>query len=169
MLDVGLFKNLRFTAASGAVSVAFFALSGFIFLVTQYFQFLKGYSPLSTGVRLLPVAGTVAVSSVAGTRLAVRLGNKVIVTSGLVLLSGAFVWISTVSVASTYLEIAAQMLVLGAGLGSIGAGLIQASAGESTDASKILTIIGPTVITLWLLVMGVLLLRNNGERPAATM
>jgi hypothetical protein len=60
-------------------------------------------------------------------------------------------------------------VAFGAGLGSIGAGLIQASAGESTDASKILTIIGPTVITLWLLVMGVLLLRNNDKRPAATM
>jgi EmrB/QacA subfamily drug resistance transporter len=117
MLDVGLFKNLRFTAASGAVTVAFFALSGFIFLVTQYFQFLKGYSPLSTGVRLLPVAGSVALSSLAGTRLAVRIGNKLVVTSGLVLLSGAFLWISTLSVGSAYLEIAAQMLVLGTGMG----------------------------------------------------
>jgi MFS family permease len=45
MLDVALFKNLRFSAASAAVTVAFFALFGFIFLVTQYFQFLKGYGP----------------------------------------------------------------------------------------------------------------------------
>ena len=45
MLDVSLFRNLRFTAASGSVTVAFFALFGFIFLITQYFQFLKGYSP----------------------------------------------------------------------------------------------------------------------------
>ncbi len=56
MLDVNLFRNPRFTAASGSVAISFFALSGFIFLVTQYFQFLKGYGPLSTGVRLLPVA-----------------------------------------------------------------------------------------------------------------
>ena len=76
MLDVGLFRNPRFTAASGAVTVAFFALSGFIFLVTQYFQFLKAYSPFATGVRLLPVAASVAISSLVGTRLAVRVGNK---------------------------------------------------------------------------------------------
>ena len=56
MLDLSLFRNPRFTAASGSVAISFFALSGFIFLVTQYFQFLKGYGPLSTGVRLLPVA-----------------------------------------------------------------------------------------------------------------
>ena len=56
MLDLSLFGNPRFTAASASVAISFFALSGFIFLVTQYFQFLKGYGPLSTGVRLLPVA-----------------------------------------------------------------------------------------------------------------
>ena len=56
MLDIGLFRNLRFSAASGAVTITFFSLMGFIFLVTLYFQFLKGYGPLSTGVRLLPVA-----------------------------------------------------------------------------------------------------------------
>jgi hypothetical protein len=46
-----------------------------------------------------------------------------------------------------------------AGLGSVGAGLIQAMTGESTTASRVLTIIGPTVITLWLAFMGVLLAR----------
>ncbi len=47
-----------------------------------------------------------------------------------------------------------------AGVGSIGAGLVQAITGEPTMASLILTIIGPTVISLWLLVMGILLLRK---------
>lgn len=47
-----------------------------------------------------------------------------------------------------------------AGVWSIGAGLIQAYVGEPTGATRILTIIGPTVITLWLLVIGVLLVRN---------
>ncbi|MGH8944641.1 MAG: DUF4386 family protein, partial [Acidimicrobiia bacterium] len=47
-----------------------------------------------------------------------------------------------------------------AGIVSVGAGLIQAFTGEPTPASRILTIIGPTVITLWLLVIGVLLLRK---------
>lgn len=51
-----------------------------------------------------------------------------------------------------------------AGLASVGAGLVQAFTGEPTDASRILTIIGPTVITLWLLVIGILLLRTAGTR-----
>src|SRR4051812_26242132 len=83
MLDVSLFRNLRFTAASGAVTVVFFSLSGFIFLITQYFQFFKGYGPLSAGVHLLPVATAVGASSVVGTKLAVRLGTKLVVATGL--------------------------------------------------------------------------------------
>ena len=67
MLDVRLFRNMRFSAASGAVTVSFFTLFGFIFLITQYFQFVRGYSPLSTGVHLLPVALSVGAGSVAGT------------------------------------------------------------------------------------------------------
>src|SRR5919204_1598668 len=59
LLDVGLFRNLRFTAASGSVTIVFFALAGFIFMVTQFLQFLTGYGPLSTGVRQLPVAVSV--------------------------------------------------------------------------------------------------------------
>jgi hypothetical protein len=53
-----------------------------------------------------------------------------------------------------------------AGVLSLVAGLIQAAVGEPTEASRLLTIIGPTVITLWLLIMGVLLLRLSRGRPA---
>lgn len=117
MLDVRLFRNLRFTAASMAVTFAFFALFGFIFLITQYFQFLRDYGPLEAGLRQLPVALAVAATSIAGATLAVRLGTKVVVTGGLLLLAGAYTWISTASVETTYLEIAGQMVVLGSGMG----------------------------------------------------
>jgi hypothetical protein len=56
-------------------------------------------------------------------------------------------------------------VVVVAGVASIGAGLIQALVGEPTTASRILTIFGPTVITLWLLIMGILLLRNEPAVP----
>jgi MFS family permease len=63
MLDLTLFKVPAFSAASGSLTIAFFALFGFIFLVTQYFQFIRGYGPLSTGVRILPVALSIAAGS----------------------------------------------------------------------------------------------------------
>ena len=118
MLDVRLFRNMRFSAASGAVTVAFFTLFGFIFLITLYFQFVRGYAPLSTGVRLLPVALSVGVGSVAGTQLAVRFGTKLIVTLGLVAMAGFYVWAAvTASATLGYGIIAVQMVLYGLGMG----------------------------------------------------
>src|SRR5919201_1523300 len=118
MLDLSLFANPRFTAASGSVAISFFALSGFIFLVTQYFQFFKGYGPLSTGVRLLPVASSVAISSILGTKLAVRAGTKLVVAGGLSSMAAFYVWVAnTTSTSTSYGTIAAQMVVLGTGMG----------------------------------------------------
>src|SRR5947207_5014867 len=105
MIDVSLFRTPAFSAASGAVTVAFFALFGFIFLITQYFQFIRGYGTLSTGVRILPVAVTIAVGSVVGARLAPRIGTRVIVVTGLVIFGSAFAWIATSSPFVSYGQI----------------------------------------------------------------
>jgi EmrB/QacA subfamily drug resistance transporter len=117
MLDVALFSDPRFTAASVSVAISFFALQGFVFLITQYFQFVKDFTPLGAGVRLLPVAASVAVTSVVGTKLAVRVGNKVVVGSGLLLFATGLLWTSTVSGATSYLHIVGQMLFFGSGMG----------------------------------------------------
>ena len=129
MLDVSLFRNLRFTAASGSVTVAFFGLSGFSFLITQYFQFFKGYGPLSTGVHLLPVAFAVGIMSVLGTQLAVRFGTKQVVTAGLFCLAGFFAWVSTADTGTSYLEIVGQMLLGGSGVGLVSAPATEAIMG----------------------------------------
>jgi EmrB/QacA subfamily drug resistance transporter len=117
MLDVSLFRNLRFSAASGSIMVIFFALAGFIFLITQYFQFLKGYAPLSTGVRILPVATCIAIGSLVGVRLSVAIGNKAVVATGLFLVGVSFAWVATASAASPYGEIVGQMILAGLGMG----------------------------------------------------
>jgi EmrB/QacA subfamily drug resistance transporter len=118
MLDVRLFRNMRFSAASAAVTVAFFTLLGFIFLVTQYFQFVHGYGPLSTGLHLLPVALSVGAGSVAGTRLAVRAGTKLVVTAGLAAMALFYVWVAiTMSATTSYSLIAVQMVLYGLGMG----------------------------------------------------
>jgi EmrB/QacA subfamily drug resistance transporter len=118
MLDVRLFAIPRFTAASGSVTVAFFSLFGFIFLMTQYFQFIKHYGPLSTGIHLLPVATSVGIASVVGTKLAVRFGTKLVVTAGLVMVAAFYVWVAAVVEPGTrYGVIAAQMVLYGIGMG----------------------------------------------------
>jgi EmrB/QacA subfamily drug resistance transporter len=120
MLDVKLFRDRRFSAASGAVAITFFALFGFIFLITQYFQFIRGYGTLSTGARILPVAMSIAVASVVGANLAPRIGTKSVVTAGLVSFGSAFLWISTVGVDASYAAvIVPQMILMGLGMGLI--------------------------------------------------
>ena len=120
MLDVGLFADRRFSAASGAVMITFFALAGFIFLITQYFQLIRGYGPLSTGARILPVAISIAVASVTGGILAPRVGTKAVVTTGLLMFGTAMAWVSTATVDTPYAStIVPQMVLMGLGMGLI--------------------------------------------------
>jgi EmrB/QacA subfamily drug resistance transporter len=120
MLDLTLFRDRRFSAASGAVTVTFFALFGFIFLVTQYFQFIRGFGALSTGARILPVALSIAAASVLGAALAPRIGTRLVVTTGLLLFGTSFLWISTTGVDTPYASvIVPQMVIMGLGMGFI--------------------------------------------------
>jgi len=175
MLDVRLFRNMRFSAASWAVTVSFFTLFGFIFLIAQFFQFVQGYSPLETGVRLLPVAFSVAAGSVAGTQLAVRAGTKLIVTSGLVAMAGFYGWVAaTTSATLSYGVIAAQMVVYGLGLGltsapateSIMGAISRRKAGVGSAVNDATRLVGGT---LGVAVIGSVYASVYGSHLTATM
>jgi EmrB/QacA subfamily drug resistance transporter len=119
MLDIKLFRDARFSAASISVTVALFTLFGFILIGTQYFQFLKHYGPLATGVRMLPLAVSVGVGSIAGTKLAIRYGAKLIVTGGLIGVSAFYLWSTTVYPTTSYGTLASQMVLYGLSLGLV--------------------------------------------------
>jgi predicted MFS family arabinose efflux permease len=117
MLDVSVFANRRFSGGSLAVTAGFLTLFGFIFVITQYFQFIKSYSAFETGVRLLPVAVSIAVASVLGPRMVERIGTTAVVAAGLAIFAAGLGWASTVDAATPYVQIAMQMVLLGGGLG----------------------------------------------------
>ena len=118
MLDVRLFTNLRFSVACGSVTVAWFSLFGFILLITQYFQYFKAYDPLTYGLALAPVAAAIAVGSVLGIVIAMRIGARWVVGGGLMLMGAFFLWVATISSTTTYQPtIVGQMIVGGLGLG----------------------------------------------------
>ena len=121
MLDVRLFADRRFSGASGAVTANFFALAGFIFLITQYFQVVRGFGPLSTGSRILPVALAIAVASVLGGVLAPRIGTRVVVVTGLAFFGTAMAWIAlSVETDTPYWSvIVPQMVLMGLGMGLV--------------------------------------------------
>jgi EmrB/QacA subfamily drug resistance transporter len=130
MLDLNFFRNPRFTTASASISVLFFTLFGVIFLLTQYFQFVLGYSPLEAGVRLLPMALTILIVAPLSARIVERVGTKVVVATGLFLVAvsvGSFVQFE---VTTGYENIFWRLMVF-----AIGMGLTMAPSTESIMGS----------------------------------
>lgn len=118
MLDVRLFKNARFTAASLSVTTAFFALFGFIFLITQYLQLVEGFSPLQAGIRTLPFAIATGVMSPLAIVLMHRFGSKLIVVIGLLVMAAGFLVATTLNVDTPYFgAVIVSMVLIAAGLG----------------------------------------------------
>jgi EmrB/QacA subfamily drug resistance transporter len=87
LLNFDFFRRRRFSAGSGSISIAFFALMGMVFAFTQYMQFVRGYTALEAGVRLLPLAAGIAIGARGGEKLNRRFGTKAVVGTGLVLLA----------------------------------------------------------------------------------
>jgi EmrB/QacA subfamily drug resistance transporter len=116
MLDMEFFRNRRFTAASLAVMLGYFALFGSLFLLTQLLQFVMGFSALGAGVRLLPFALTMAMFASVSPKLVDRVGTKVVVTAGMSLVAGALLWMAMLGTGSTYADYLPAMIVLGTGV-----------------------------------------------------
>jgi EmrB/QacA subfamily drug resistance transporter len=126
MLDMRFFKNPRFTAANGAITMTFFAMFGSMFLMTQYWQFVHGYSPLGAGVRMVPFAVTMMVTAPLSARFVERLGTKRVVTFGLTVVACALTLMSFLTRTTPY-PVAISMFCLMA----VGMGMTMAPATES--------------------------------------
>ncbi|MEP7024330.1 MAG: DHA2 family efflux MFS transporter permease subunit [Actinomycetota bacterium] len=117
LLDVRLFRNARFSAASAAIALAFFGLFGFIFLITQYFQVVRGYNTLHAGLATLPFAAVTGVMSPVAIAAMKRVGTKLVVTAGLASMSAGFLVASTTGLDSAYWgRIIVSMTLMAAGL-----------------------------------------------------
>uniref|UniRef100_UPI003D90E278 MFS transporter n=1 Tax=Gordonia sp. B7-2 TaxID=3420932 RepID=UPI003D90E278 len=120
ILDVRLFTNRRFATAAGMISVAFFALFGFIFLITQFFQAVKGYGPFEAGLRTLPFAVVMAALSPVAMALSHRFGARPVAVTGAFLMSGGFALVEVSSRMSGYWELIIwSMSLMAAGLAFI--------------------------------------------------
>ena len=134
MLDVGLFSNIRFSAASFSITVSFFALFGFIFLITQYFQLIRGYDTLSAGVHTLPFAIVTGTFAPLAPALARRIGTKIIVPLGLLVMGAGFLVAASLGIDTPFFgPVLISMVLIAAGLGLVAA--------PSTDA--ILAVLPP--------------------------
>ena len=135
LLDVRVFLIRRFSGGALSISVAFFSLFGFIFLITQYFQFVKGYSTLSAGVHTLPFAVVAAVFTPLAAVVALRIGSRAVVSVGLLLMGGGLAVAAFNSQANTayWGPLVVSMVLLALGLSSIMAPTAEAVMGSVPD------------------------------------
>ena len=117
MLDISVFRNPRFTAASLTITFVFFALLGSLFLMTQYWQLVHGYTPLRAGIRLLPHAATMMIVAPLSARAVERVGTKRVVVFGLGLMTTGIFLLSTIAPDTPYLIVISYFVVMASGMG----------------------------------------------------
>ena len=117
MLDVRFFRNPRFSAASATITLTYFALFGSTFLLTQYFQFVLGYSPLKAGLMTAPVAIGILFGAPQATKLVERFGTKHVVVGGLFLVAAALSMYASDTIMSSVLLGGLVRALFGLGMG----------------------------------------------------
>ncbi len=130
MLDVRFFKNRRFTAANAAITMVYFALFGSMFVITQYLQNVLGYSAFQAGLRHPADGRVMLVVAPSAPRLVERVGTKLVVGGGLLIVVVGLGFAATTTTGDGYLHLVAAMSMV-----SVGMGLVLAPATESIMGS----------------------------------
>ncbi|MEU2252606.1 MFS transporter [Nocardia xishanensis] len=131
ILDMRLFRNRRFSMPALSIAVGYFSMFGFLFLITQYFQGVREYTPLEFGIASLPFAFSVAIGAPVATLLAQRWGTTPVIVFGL-LLTGLGLYLGgQVTVDSGYVtDVLPSMVSMALGLA-----IVQGPATESIMSS----------------------------------
>src|SRR6188472_547667 len=118
MLPMRFFRDRAFSAANGASLFMYFGMFGSIFLLSQFFQTAQGYSPLESGLRVLPwTAMPMVVAPIAGA-VSDRIGGGRIMAVGLFLQAAGLAWIASVSHATVgYGSLVGPFIISGIGMG----------------------------------------------------
>jgi len=116
MLDVRFFRNRRFSAANVAITLVFFAMFGQMFLGTQYLQTVLGFSALESGVRMLPMAILMMALAPVAPRFVEKIGTKLVVGIGLIVVATGLAFVATVPVSDGYIHLLVGFLFVAAGM-----------------------------------------------------
>jgi EmrB/QacA subfamily drug resistance transporter len=150
MLDPRIFLIPRLRTGAVGVAAVFFGLFALFFVNAQYLQFAKGYSPLTTGVAILPLPLVMVIVSRRSVALAGRIGVRTVVTGGLVALAAGLAALSFVSATTSYLPYGLALVLVAAGMGlsvpSLSTGIVtslpQAQAGVGSGINSAVREIG---------------------------
>lgn len=117
MLPMKYFRIRRFSVGAGVITFAFMVMFGFFFLVTQYYQLVRGYSPLQAGAANLPMAFAMVMVAPRSAALGERFGVFKIITVGFGSMVVGLLTIGFLEPSSSYLQIAIGLVFLGGGMG----------------------------------------------------
>ncbi|MGH3757079.1 MFS transporter [Actinophytocola sp.] len=130
LVELSLFGSARFTWGTIIAGLGIFAFFGLLFATPQYFQAVLGTDAMGSGIRLLPLLGGMMVGAGLADRVASRLGAKVTVTAGFVVLGVALVLATATTAASGY-----GLAATWTAIGGAGAGLALATAASTALAA----------------------------------
>jgi MFS family permease len=117
LLDPRVFTRPALAAGSLSVFVQFFSLFGFIFIVLQYLQLVRGHSALVSAIGMLPMPAAMVPTTRLAPRLVARLGTRTVSVAGLTLIAAAMAILAQLTPTSGYWLLAAGLVPLGIGLG----------------------------------------------------
>jgi EmrB/QacA subfamily drug resistance transporter len=117
VLDVRKFRDRAFSGSTIAVLMFFLGTFGAIYYITQHLQFVLGYSPLETGIRMLPLAGGVCVGAAVTGRMTPLVGMRTMVVSGMAIGTVAVLLLTGVDSGSSYTSFLAPFILLGFAIG----------------------------------------------------
>ncbi|MGY1582674.1 DHA2 family efflux MFS transporter permease subunit [Streptomyces sp. MN13] len=118
-IDVTYFRNKVFSAAIAAISLVFFALTGVTFFSVFYTQSVRGYSPLETGLLMLPLAAAQLVFAPRARLLVDRFGNKATTTGGMLLLAAMLAVFATFDADTPVWVLEVVFFLMGTGMAHI--------------------------------------------------
>jgi EmrB/QacA subfamily drug resistance transporter len=117
MLPLSVFKRRQFTVTNLVTFIVYAALGGALFLLPVELQVVNHYSPLESGVALLPVTVVMLALSASSGRLASRIGPRLQMSIGPVVVGGGLALLLRTTSDSSYLSgVAPAVIVFGLGL-----------------------------------------------------
>ena len=153
LLDLRLLANRSYSAGLIALILVTFSMFGLQFLLPIYLQVLRGLSAFQAGITLLPLALAAMVSVVIGGRLVDRIGPRIVVIAGLILLAvGNWLFATSLSLNSPYGWFQVSLVVFGLALGLAGQPLFVAAMAEIRDPQQVAD--GTTLLTVARAVFG---------------
>lgn len=117
LLDLRRVADRTVGSACLAVLLLFLVTFGVIYFVAQQFQFVLGYAPLETGLRLLPLAVTVSLGAALSGRLAPRFGARLAVAGGTIAAAAGVLVLAILDLSAGYPPFLTSLLLVGFGIG----------------------------------------------------